>query len=187
MQRHERQHRCDFPDCTNVNGFATEYDLRRHKRSVHKEGKVFFCHVDGCSFALGGPKGGFPRLDKLRDHVRCRHQTSAPVSTFKPQAQISSGSTSVPSPVNGRLAHTEITSVITLPVTTEALHSHSRKRRRPRTARESTESHDLTSDSETEVSRLRRIVKERDDELERQKKELVKLRKVVKIMTETGG
>jgi hypothetical protein len=30
-------------------------------------------------------------------------------------------------------------------------------------------------------------VKERDDELERQKKELVKLRKVVEILTETGG
>jgi hypothetical protein len=67
------RHGCDYPGCTKT--FSRPQDIGRHKLSVHKEGGFrLYCPLvggDGCS-----REGGFPRKDKLKDHLLRKHKVS---------------------------------------------------------------------------------------------------------------
>ncbi|KAL8958299.1 MAG: hypothetical protein Q9183_005866, partial [Haloplaca sp. 2 TL-2023] len=68
--RHEKPYKCDFPKCPKVDGFSTQNDLDRHKKSVHKimpknsNDRSFRCAAMNC------PKKEkiWPRLDNFRQH-----------------------------------------------------------------------------------------------------------------------
>ncbi|KAL8755598.1 MAG: hypothetical protein Q9199_003535 [Rusavskia elegans] len=70
MLRHEKPYKCDVPGCSKVDGFSTNNDLDRHKKSVHKimpknsTDRSFRCAAINC------PKREkiWPRLDNFRQH-----------------------------------------------------------------------------------------------------------------------
>ncbi|KAI4223114.1 MAG: hypothetical protein LQ349_007492, partial [Xanthoria aureola] len=70
MLRHEKPYKCDVPGCSKVDGFSTNNDLDRHKKSVHKimpknsSDRSFRCAASNC------PKREkiWPRLDNFRQH-----------------------------------------------------------------------------------------------------------------------
>ncbi|KAL8671475.1 MAG: hypothetical protein Q9168_004025 [Polycauliona sp. 1 TL-2023] len=70
MLRHEKPHKCDVPGCPKIDGFSTNNDLDRHKKSVHKimpknsTDRSFRCAAINC------PKRDkiWPRLDNFRQH-----------------------------------------------------------------------------------------------------------------------
>ncbi|KAL8946991.1 MAG: hypothetical protein Q9222_006681 [Ikaeria aurantiellina] len=76
MLRHEKPYKCDVPGCSKVDGFSTNNDLDRHKKSVHKimpknsTDRSFRCAAINC------PKKEkiWPRLDNFRQHCLRIHQ-----------------------------------------------------------------------------------------------------------------
>lgn len=76
MLRHEKPFKCDVPGCSKVDGFSTNNDLDRHKKSVHKimpknsTDRSFRCAARNC------PKKEkiWPRLDNFRQHCIRIHQ-----------------------------------------------------------------------------------------------------------------
>lgn len=76
MLRHEKPFKCDVPGCSKVDGFSTNNDLDRHKKSVHKimpknsTDRSFRCAASNC------PKKEkiWPRLDNFRQHCIRIHQ-----------------------------------------------------------------------------------------------------------------
>ncbi|KAL9600861.1 MAG: hypothetical protein Q9219_002903 [cf. Caloplaca sp. 3 TL-2023] len=70
MLRHEKPFKCDVVGCSKVDGFSTNNDLDRHKKSVHKimpknsTDRSFRCAARNC------PKKEkiWPRLDNFRQH-----------------------------------------------------------------------------------------------------------------------
>ncbi|KAL8911539.1 MAG: hypothetical protein Q9171_003303 [Xanthocarpia ochracea] len=70
LLRHEKPHKCDISGCSKVDGFSTNNDLDRHKKSVHKimpknsTDRSFRCAAINC------PKKEkiWPRLDNFRQH-----------------------------------------------------------------------------------------------------------------------
>jgi hypothetical protein len=77
--RHKKSHThpAHCPICNR--GFETAKDVRRHQNDVHETKKRYFCSVEGCKYARNGnegeeeKKGGFPRKDNLKRHLRRRH------------------------------------------------------------------------------------------------------------------
>ncbi|KAL2036778.1 hypothetical protein N7G274_010502 [Stereocaulon virgatum] len=66
-------------------------DIKRHYAAKHcKNAKKFPCHIIGCKFS---GDNGFPRKDKLRDHLKASHRDmfapGKPVQTIKPKVEIS--------------------------------------------------------------------------------------------------
>ncbi|KAL8902548.1 MAG: hypothetical protein Q9207_004604 [Kuettlingeria erythrocarpa] len=76
MLRHEKPFKCEVPGCSKVDGFSTNNDLDRHKKSVHKimpknsSDRSFRCAARNC------PKHEkiWPRLDNFRQHCLRIHQ-----------------------------------------------------------------------------------------------------------------
>lgn len=75
LQRHRKPHTCSYTDCSRqTNGFASNNDLVRHKRTVHGElanGRNFVCHHDPCNkkeLKL------WPRADNFRSHLQRVHK-----------------------------------------------------------------------------------------------------------------
>ncbi|KAL8781312.1 MAG: hypothetical protein Q9213_006061 [Squamulea squamosa] len=70
MLRHHKPYKCDVAGCSKVDGFSTNNDLDRHKKSVHKimpknsTDRSFRCAAINC------PKREkiWPRLDNFRQH-----------------------------------------------------------------------------------------------------------------------
>ena len=63
---------CARPDCTRI--FHRWADSRRHLL-VHDQNQPGFpCPIEGCD---RGGSNGFPRKDKLRDHMRAKHRSLA--------------------------------------------------------------------------------------------------------------
>ena len=75
LQTHERPYLCDLSHCTRQTGFATDNDLRRHKKSVHEleisglPGKTYRCAAKGCR----NWDKIWLRLDNFRQHVIKMH------------------------------------------------------------------------------------------------------------------
>jgi hypothetical protein len=69
-------------------GFETAKDVRRHQNDVYKTKKRYFCFIDRYKYAhnrnkvgdrdrgVERKKGGFPRKNNLKRHLRRRHSTS---------------------------------------------------------------------------------------------------------------
>ncbi|KAL2159740.1 hypothetical protein VTH06DRAFT_2309 [Thermothelomyces fergusii] len=75
--RHTRPFKCPWSGCPKADeGFATQNDLDRHKRSVHKlgDGMVYRCHLDQCK---DNPKD-WPRPDNFRQHLKRVHKLENP-------------------------------------------------------------------------------------------------------------
>ena len=72
-RKHLKQHTrpCTCTICGR--GFAANYDLRRHRESVHDEGESRYCSEAGCPRARNGAKGPFKRKDKLDEHYKNYH------------------------------------------------------------------------------------------------------------------
>jgi hypothetical protein len=74
LQRHKKPHLCTYPDCSrSANGFASNNDLVRHKRTVHGEmqnGRTFICHHDACA----KKDKYWPRADNFRSHLLRVHK-----------------------------------------------------------------------------------------------------------------
>ncbi|TLD08953.1 uncharacterized protein PgNI_07768 [Pyricularia grisea] len=74
MQRHDKMHFCKEPGCTRKEGFSTQNDLDRHKRSKHPAtnatGRRYRCHLGTCK---NKPKK-WPRADNFRQHLKRRHK-----------------------------------------------------------------------------------------------------------------
>lgn len=68
---------CTYPQCSRTKPFNRKFDLDRHMKSHGP--REFGCPVHGCK--RQGDKG-FPRKDKLRDHVRQKHGMK--LSDFEP-------------------------------------------------------------------------------------------------------
>lgn len=74
--RHSKPFKCEVPGCSKTDGFSTNNDLERHRKSVHgiapKNGtdRSFRCAARGC------PKREkiWPRLDNFRQHCLRIHQ-----------------------------------------------------------------------------------------------------------------
>ncbi|KAI4278719.1 MAG: hypothetical protein LQ337_000828 [Flavoplaca oasis] len=75
MLRHEKPYKCDVLNCQKNDGFSTNNDLDRHKKSVHK---IMPTNSNDRSFrcaALNCPKREkiWPRLDNFRQHCKRIH------------------------------------------------------------------------------------------------------------------
>ncbi|TLD21117.1 hypothetical protein PspLS_09218 [Pyricularia sp. CBS 133598] len=74
MQRHDKMHFCKEPGCSRKEGFSTQNDLDRHKRSkhpaTHATGRRYRCHLGACK---NKPKK-WPRADNFRQHLKRRHK-----------------------------------------------------------------------------------------------------------------
>lgn len=75
MLRHVKPYKCDVPGCSKNDGFSTNNDLDRHKKSVHK---IMPTNSNDRSFrcaALNCPKREkiWPRLDNFRQHCKRIH------------------------------------------------------------------------------------------------------------------
>ncbi|TLS28135.1 hypothetical protein PpBr36_01986 [Pyricularia pennisetigena] len=74
MQRHDKMHFCKEPGCLRKEGFSTQNDLDRHKRSKHPAshatGRRYRCHLGACK---NKPKK-WPRADNFRQHLKRRHK-----------------------------------------------------------------------------------------------------------------
>jgi hypothetical protein len=69
---HIKPHQCLDPSCaTRRVALSLEKDLIRHQ-SKHN-GRRFYCHHVGCSYAITGTEGGFTRNDNLKRHLTNRH------------------------------------------------------------------------------------------------------------------
>ena len=63
---------CPRPDCKRL--FHREADFKRHLPVHDQSQRDFPCPADGCE---RGGSNGFPRKDKLRDHMRAKHRSLA--------------------------------------------------------------------------------------------------------------
>lgn len=69
--------RCTFPRCR-ARTFTRWYDFHRHYNGAHALEKTFFwCPVPGCGRSEGEGNHGFPRKDKMLDHVSKVHSHAA--------------------------------------------------------------------------------------------------------------
>lgn len=81
MDKHDRPHRCQRPECAKLAGFTYSDGLLRHERESHrKQGgrkEQLKCSVPGCKRRTGK---GFMRQDNLDEHLRRVHgfQTTTP-------------------------------------------------------------------------------------------------------------
>ena len=75
MLRHTRPYKCQEPGCTNRDGFSTNNDLERHRKSVHKiapkntSDRSFRCAAPNCT----KKEKVWPRLDNFRQHCSRMH------------------------------------------------------------------------------------------------------------------
>ena len=69
MNQHTRPYTCTICE----KSFATDYDLRRHRKCVHDEGESLYCNEAGCPRSRNGTKGPFKRKDKLAEHYKNLH------------------------------------------------------------------------------------------------------------------
>ena len=63
---------CPRPDCKRL--FHREADFKRHLPVHDQSQRDFPCPADGCE---RGGSNGFPRKDKLREHMRAKHRSLA--------------------------------------------------------------------------------------------------------------
>lgn len=63
---------CPHPDCKRL--FHREADFKRHLPVHDQSQRDFPCPADGCE---RGGSNGFPRKDKLREHMRAKHRSLA--------------------------------------------------------------------------------------------------------------
>lgn len=71
--RHEKPFKCDVEGCSRVvEGFTTQNDLERHKKSLHNvmTGKSFMCAVQHCAKKTKV----WPRADNFRQHCQRLHK-----------------------------------------------------------------------------------------------------------------
>jgi hypothetical protein len=61
-------------DCSAT--FSRKADRDRHASSLHGAGPRFYCRIQGCHFGIQG----FPRRDKLMDHMRQGHRDTVLVN-----------------------------------------------------------------------------------------------------------
>ncbi|KAI1439223.1 hypothetical protein GGR50DRAFT_690571 [Xylaria sp. CBS 124048] len=73
-QRHKKPFKCLIAGCTRKQGFGTENDLIRHKRSVHPEadtpGKRYACSMGSCEHKFKT----WPRADNFKSHLQRMHR-----------------------------------------------------------------------------------------------------------------
>lgn len=69
--------RCDVPGCEHVR-FSKEKELTRHMKKHDPNAILWQC---GCCQNLGAPYKAKERKDKVRDHLRSRHQSSGSEDT----------------------------------------------------------------------------------------------------------
>ena len=111
--------------------------------TVHDEGeRLFSCSSIDCAFSATGPRRGFVRLDKLREHVKKVHPDSTQMADLAVRRRPRQ---------NG--------------VGQEAEGSSVGKRRRTVLASNSSEPEDSDLGLESEVKRLRQIVEEQGNEI----------------------
>jgi hypothetical protein len=70
-KRHDRPRKCSIGECRQ--GFASNRDLKRHMASKHPEATSqgrYYCHHSNCDRAMTGLRGGFPRKDSLKRHLK---------------------------------------------------------------------------------------------------------------------
>lgn len=81
-RKHQLQHskpfRCREPGCTRTQGFATENDLQRHRKSVHGASPRIGNKIGYVCAACPDPSDGtsrkwWPRLDNFKAHIRRKH------------------------------------------------------------------------------------------------------------------
>ncbi|KAH7394375.1 hypothetical protein BKA66DRAFT_400147, partial [Pyrenochaeta sp. MPI-SDFR-AT-0127] len=70
VSRHEK-YKCYQPACSGLT-FGRLAELKRHHATRHERPK-FFCPVDGCERSLKNGGRGFPRKDKMVDHLERKH------------------------------------------------------------------------------------------------------------------
>ncbi|KAH8591684.1 hypothetical protein B0O99DRAFT_268374 [Bisporella sp. PMI_857] len=71
LKTHIKVHQCDVEGCDYPTAFGTAFDLRRHQATAHSTFCNFFCTFNDCERNTLG----FPRLDKLNEHIRDQHET----------------------------------------------------------------------------------------------------------------
>ncbi len=77
--QHSKPFRCREPGCTRTQGFATENDLQRHRKSVHGASPRIGNKIGYICVACPEPSDGttrkwWPRLDNFKAHIRRKHQ-----------------------------------------------------------------------------------------------------------------
>lgn len=74
---HTKPYRCTEPDCTRKDGFATENDLQRHRKSVHNllptvgSPAGYICAA--CVPDIDTPPKFWPRRDNFKAHIKRKH------------------------------------------------------------------------------------------------------------------
>ena len=70
--RHDKPFRCDFQGCSRREGFTTQNDLDRHKKSLHQihSGKSYMCAAPHCAKKTKV----WPRADNFRQHCQRLHK-----------------------------------------------------------------------------------------------------------------
>lgn len=68
LKRHMKYYWCNIAGCKHGEGFARQHDLTRHLKT-HSEEHEFKCPDSSCTSS----SIGFPRKDKLDDHIKTRH------------------------------------------------------------------------------------------------------------------
>ncbi|KAK5163767.1 uncharacterized protein LTR77_010440 [Saxophila tyrrhenica] len=76
--QHSKPYRCSEPGCTRTQGFATENDLQRHRKSVHGASPRIGNKIGYICAACPDPTDGthrkwWPRLDNFKAHIRRKH------------------------------------------------------------------------------------------------------------------
>ena len=85
MLRHDRPYTCKEPNCPRKDGFTSQNDLDRHKKSVHRMGsldKTFMCAARDCSKR----SKVWPREDNFRQHCIRLHPTMVASDLIKSSA-----------------------------------------------------------------------------------------------------
>ncbi|CAK3997749.1 Hypothetical predicted protein [Lecanosticta acicola] len=74
---HTRPHRCDQQGCSRKDGFATDNDLQRHRKSVHNLQPTVGSTVGYTCVACNVPDGQrpkfWPRRDNFKAHIKRKH------------------------------------------------------------------------------------------------------------------
>ncbi|KAI9780990.1 MAG: hypothetical protein M1839_006429 [Geoglossum umbratile] len=95
------QYACDHPGCSGTLG--RPQDISRHKSSVHSMGRRYPCPLvgdHGCS-----REDGFPRKDKLMDHLRQKHKVPDPKHPRPQQGDASPSESDQDQPTSAHESH----------------------------------------------------------------------------------
>jgi hypothetical protein len=69
LKTHVKTHWCTADGCDFDKPFRSSHDLKRHMKTKHSTTREFYCPLNSCE----GNSLGFPRKDKLDEHIRKDH------------------------------------------------------------------------------------------------------------------